>query len=65
MYHLVYMTTNLVNGKMYVGVHSTENLEDGYLGSGNLIKKAVKKYGRENFDRRYYTSVYVVTTHLT
>ena len=28
-YHLVYMTTNLINGKIYVGKHSTRNLDDG------------------------------------
>jgi len=50
-YHLVYLTTNLTNGKIYVGVHSTEVLEDEYLGSGRDVCKAVKKYGKENFKR--------------
>lgn len=50
-YHLVYLTTNLTNGKIYVGVHSTEVLEDGYLGSGKTLNKAIKKYGRDNFKR--------------
>lgn len=51
MYHLVYLTKNLVNGKIYVGVHSTYKLNDGYLGSGLAIKAAVKKYGKNNFQR--------------
>lgn len=51
MYHIVYLTQNLKNNKIYVGVHSTWNLNDGYLGSGNNIKKAIKKYGVENFER--------------
>lgn len=50
-YHFVYLTTNLINGKKYLGKHSTNTLEDGYLGSGTIINKAIKKYGKENFKR--------------
>ena len=46
-----YITTNKINGKQYVGMHSTDNIDDGYLGSGQLIMKAIKKYGKENFTR--------------
>ena len=51
MYHFVYKTTNLVNGKFYIGKHSTDNLDDGYLGSGRVLINAVKKYGKEFFKR--------------
>ena len=51
MYHIVYLTTNLINNKIYVGVHSTWNLDDGYLGTGQNIKRAIKKYGKVNFKR--------------
>lgn len=48
-FHFIYKTTNLVNTKFYVGMHSTENLEDGYRGSGTILWHAIKKYGIENF----------------
>lgn len=51
-YHFVYITTNLINGKQYIGDHSTSNLEDTYLGSGKAVFiPAVNKYGKENFKR--------------
>lgn len=51
MFYYVYKTTNKINGKIYVGVHSTSNLDDGYLGSGNRLIYAIKKYGKENFEK--------------
>lgn len=50
-YHFVYETTCLVTGKRYIGKHSTNNINDGYLGSGAILKKAIAKYGQENFNR--------------
>jgi len=50
-YYIVYKTTNKVNGKFYVGSHQTTKLDDGYLGSGKVLKLAIKKYGRQNFER--------------
>jgi len=47
----VYKTTNTVNGKSYIGIHRTEDPNDAYLGSGNLIGKAIKKYGRDAFEK--------------
>lgn len=53
-YHYVYITTNLINGKQYVGDRSCNCLpeEDSYLGSGRpLFENAKKKYGKENFSK--------------
>ena len=47
-YHFIYRTTNLLNEKFYVGMHSTDNLEDGYVGSGKRLGYSIKKHGIEN-----------------
>lgn len=49
MSHLyIYLTENLINGRVYIGKHEGEPSDD-YLGSGKILKKAICKYGRENF----------------
>jgi hypothetical protein len=56
-YNFVYKTTHKESGKYYIGVHSTDNIDDGYLGSGTRIKSSIKKYGKDSFERdvlRYF-----------
>ena len=50
-YHFIYKTTNLLNGKYYIGMHSTDKLDDGYLGSGRRLRYSINKYGKENHKR--------------
>lgn len=65
--YIVYETTNLINNKIYIGLHKTEdpNVFDGYIGNGIYITQpytyqyaktafqyAVKKYGPSNFKRK-------------
>ena len=50
-HHVLYKITNTVNGKIYVGVHSTDDVDDGYMGSGKLIRLAIEKYGIDSFTK--------------
>lgn len=46
----IYLVTNRVNGKIYVGQHKKQQFDSSYKGSGNLIRQAIKKYGKDKFD---------------
>ncbi len=48
-YNYFYKITNLINNHFYYGVHSTDNIDDGYMGSGHRLHRAYKKYGQNNF----------------
>lgn len=50
-FHFIYKTTCLVTEKYYLGMHSTDNMDDGYLGSGKRLKYSISKYGRDNHVR--------------
>ena len=51
MKYSIYKTTNLINGKFYIGKHQSENINDNYIGSGIALKRAIKQYGIENFKK--------------
>ena len=46
---IIYKTTNLITGNFYIGQDSKNN--PLYLGSGLLLNKSIKKYGKENFQK--------------
>lgn len=51
MNYIVYQTINIVNDKIYIGVHITSDINDDYLGSGKVLISAIKKYGKDKFKK--------------
>jgi hypothetical protein len=49
--HYVYKTTCNITGRYYIGIHSTTNIEDGYMGSGLILRRSIRKYGINNHKR--------------
>lgn len=50
-YNYVYKLTNLINNMIYIGVHRTDDMNDGYMGSGTYVKRAIAKHGINNFKK--------------
>ena len=55
-YGFIYITTNHINGKKYIGQRKYGKDIGTYLGSGILLNKAIIKYGRENFSKEIIDS---------
>ena len=51
-YNFIYVTTNKISGKKYIGFHSTDNLNDGYIGSGKALIDSFSKYKKDDFERK-------------
>lgn len=45
----IYLTTNLINNKKYIGKRQKPKFDKNYLGSGIYLSKSIQKYGKENF----------------
>ena len=50
LFHFIYKTTDVRNGNFYIGMHSTNNLDDGYIGSGTRLKHLIYKHGNDIFN---------------
>lgn len=46
--HYLYKTTCIITGRWYIGMHSTSNMDDGYMGSGKRLRYSIRKYGVDN-----------------
>jgi group I intron endonuclease len=53
---IIYKTTNLINGKFYIG--KDKHNDPKYFGSGKILKQSIKKYGIDNFIKEIIEECY-------
>ena len=58
----IYITTNLINGRQYIGFHLSPEFDESYKGSGTVLLMAIEKYGWENFECHILPSINNVPT---
>ena len=51
-YNYLYLIESTFNGKYYIGIHSTDNLDDGYMGSGKRLNQDIERFGIDSYDKR-------------
>lgn len=61
--HYIYKTTNLINNETYIEVHSTNNVNDGFIGSGKNLKQAIEQHGISNFKTEIIKSFDIIQNH--
>lgn len=67
MRYYIYKITNKLNGKSYIGQHKIPKHEENfrrYMGKGLAIREAIKKYGKENFDKEILEEIEDDEKHL-
>ena len=52
-YNYFYRTSNKIDNKFYYGIHKTDDLKDGYLGSGKRLNRAIINMGLKILKRKF------------
>lgn len=53
LHHFIYKTTCIITNRFYIGMHSTSDMNDGYMGSGKRLWNSIRKHGKINHKIEY------------